>query len=86
MTFEQRTEKRVVIKHCVSAGIFLNDILTFLDKTDILSMVSRAIMFEWHKGFRNGGTCIEEMKAREGRPKSITGKRIYRLNNCSVYE
>ncbi|XP_045156837.2 protein GVQW3-like [Mercenaria mercenaria] len=66
------TEQRVVITFCVKAGMTSTDTCKFMNTGECVQKVSRSLVFDWHKRFKEGREDIKD-NARIGRPKLAGG-------------
>lgn len=67
MTSSDKTEQRSVIKFCVGAGMTPTETWKFLQRGKQARTCCRAIVFRWHKRFRDGRTSVAD-DDRAGRP------------------
>lgn len=67
MDAASKIEQRCVIKFCVNAKMTPTDTLKFIRQAKGHTGVSRSLVFEWHKKFRDGLEDVYD-KPRSGRP------------------
>lgn len=68
----ERTEQRAVIKFCVTAGMTPTDTWKFMNPNGSAQKVSRTVVFDWHRRFKDGRGAISD-DPRSGRPKDTGG-------------
>ncbi|XP_053390617.1 protein GVQW3-like [Mercenaria mercenaria] len=80
MTTPKLTEQRAAIKFCVKLNKTPSETMNMLSDANLKPPVCRALVYKWHKRFREGRESLEDDSGR-GRPKLVSSAMIQRVND-----
>ncbi|XP_053381334.1 protein GVQW3-like [Mercenaria mercenaria] len=80
MTTPKLTEQRAAIKFCVKLNKTPSETMSMLSDANLKPPVCRALVYKWHKRFREGRESFEDDSGRE-RPKLVSSAMIQRVND-----
>ena len=71
LSLSARLEICVIIKFCHNKGKTPTQTLTMIKQTKKESLVSRALVFKWHRRFADGQDSLEEQEGRAGKKETV---------------
>ena len=71
MSSTESTETRAIIKFCANLGMTPTQTMKKMEEADMKNCACRALVFRWHKRFREGRESISDDE-RRGRPPVIS--------------
>ena len=71
MSPSDRLEIRVIVKFCHDLGKTPTQTLKMIEQLKMEHLVSRALVFKWHRRFADGQDSLEEQEGRAGKKEIV---------------